>query len=579
MPPVRMNVTILTVILVAATLLRFFNLGAKPFWIDEAITALITFARGPEAIPYELARPLSDLRAIFSMTPGSSWRDVVALLFNPAVQHTHPPLFYVIAHAWLAWWSPSFEALRWSLRAISAAFGVLSIAMIFGLARAAFGTRTGLIAAAIAAVSPGMIVVSQEARNYTLPMTLIAGAMWILVIQVKALAAGRRSSGGLWIVWAALNIGACYGHYYGTLAVAAQSITLAAFIAKYRSAGELVRLIAAGAVVAVAFLPWASTLLTHGGSPEQDGLRLDDGWFSAVHDTVDSWKQMVTGKGWTRAAPAVETITNVITVVAALWIAGIVAVVFVRRARERAWPASAVALLLSGGLSLLFLLAAALVYQKNLVSEVRYHFAYYPAFAALLGWGVAEMSPHASLTGWRIVWAPSTRIALAVLLILGVTTAIASDLGYAYPKRTRPDLVGQAVSATMTPPVLLVIGSGSFHETVVQLSFLLEILRRSGAPETAQFAFVSRANRYTSFGRSAPPSIFWTGFANVRDIASPPVTLWVNGVGRLLPYPPTLEVRARDGTRGSCTIDPNERTRPPSGGLWRSPYRLYHCTA
>ena len=81
--------------------------------------------------------------------------DVVTRLVDPAVQHTHPPLFYVLMHAWLSMVGTTAERAGLTLRAVAAVFGVLAVVLIFGLARSAFrearrthrcGTRRGLAA-------------------------------------------------------------------------------------------------------------------------------------------------------------------------------------------------------------------------------------------------------------------------------------------------------------------------------------------------------------------------------------------------------------------------------------------------
>jgi hypothetical protein len=89
---------------------------------------------------------------------------------------------------------------------------------------------------------------------------------------------------------------------------------------------------------------------------------------------------------------------------------------------------------------------------------------------------------------------------------------------------------------------------------------------------------VTRSNEYTGNNRDAPrqpPSIFWTGFAHVRDISRTPATLWVNaGQLQTSEYPPRLEVRAREGERRSCTVDQIERARRRDD----DDFLLYHCS-
>jgi hypothetical protein len=224
------------------------------------------------------------------------------------------------------------------------------------------------------------------------------------------------------------------------------------------------------------------------------------------------------------------------------------------------------------------LLVASVVFRKNFVSEARYHFVYYPAIVALFAWILAELPARAAASWRRALAEPPAWTALSLILLVGFGNAVATDIGLEFPKRTKPDRTGAALAAAAAAPVLVVTGSGSFHETVLQLSYLLELLKQSPAAAETEFAVVTRSNEYTGNNRDAPrqpPSIFWTGFAHVRDISRPPATLWVNaGQLQTSEYPPRLEVRARERERRSCTVDQLERARRRDD----DDYLLYHCS-
>ncbi len=561
-PAERCSIALIA-ILVAATAVRFAGLGSKPLWIDEAMTALVVLGRGPDDVPLGVARPLAALASIFSLNPAATWLDVVTRLVDPAVQHTHPPLFYVLVHAWLAWLAPPLSELAFTLRAVAAVFGVVAVVLIFGLARSAFGERAGLTAAALAAVSPAMVMLAQEGRNYTLPLMLLAAAFWVMVAMVKRLTGVRSIPLTLWATWTTLNICACYAHYYSTLAFAAQALTLAILVARERSWPQLGWLAVSLTVAGVAFLPWLPILLKHSVSPEQGWMRLKTPGFIFV-STLDAWRAIFAGRGWEYASFPVLVTTEAVTIVFGAWMLLIAFVGLGRRLRAGRPPA-ADALLLVAAITLAQLLVASLVYRKNFVSEARYHFVYYPAIVALFAWILAELPARAAASS------------LAFILFVGGANAVATDIGLEFPKRTKPDRAGAALAAAATAPVLVVTGSGSFHETVLQLSYLLELLRQSPAAAETEFSVVTRSNTYTGNDRDAPrqpPSIFWTGFTHVRDITRPPATLWVNA-GRLQTseYPQRLEVTVREERR-SCAVDQLERTRRRDD----DDFLLYHCS-
>ena len=575
LPAERCSIALLA-ILVVATLVRFAGLGSKPLWIDEAMTALVVLGRGPDDVPLGVARPLTALASIFSLNPASTWLDVVTRLVDPAVQHTHPPLFYVLMHAWLAWLAPPLSELAWTLRAVAAVFGILAVGLIYGLARAAFGERAGLAAAALAAVSPAMVMLAQEGRNYTLPLALLAAAFWVMVTMVRPLTDERPIAPTLWAAWTTLNVCACYAHYYSALAFAAQAITLAILIARQRSWPQLGWLVVSLTVAGVAFLPWLPILFEHSVSPEQGWMRLRTPWFIVV-STLDAWRAMFAGRGWEYASFPVLAITEAATILFGAWMLVIAFVGLARRLRAASRPPAADALLLVAAITLGELLAASLVYKKKFVSEARYPFVYYPAIVALFAWILAELPARAAASWRRALVEPPARAALVLILLVVCVNAVATDLGLAFPKRTKPDRTGAALAAAATPPVLVVTGSGSFHETVLQLSYLLELLRQSPAAAETEFSVVTRSNTYTGNNRDAPrqpSSIFWIGFAHVRDITKLPATLWVNA-GRLqtAEYPQRLEVTVREERR-SCAVDQLERARRRDD----DDFLLYHCS-
>ena len=454
LPAGRCSIALLA-ILVLATVVRFAGLGSKPLWIDEAMTALVVLGRGPADVPLGVARPLTALASIFSLDPAATWLDIVTRLVDPAVQHTHPPLFYVLVHAWVAWLVPPLSQLAWTLRVVAAVFGVLAVAVIFGLARSAFGARAGLTAAALAAVSPAMVMLAQEGRNYTLPLMLLAAAFWVMVTMVKCLTGVRSIPPTLWAAWTTLNICACYAHYYSTLAFAAQALTLAVLVARERSWPQLGWLAASLAAAGIAFLPWLPILFEHSVSPEQGWMRLKTPWFIFV-STLDAWRAMFAGRGWEYASFPVLVITEAATIVFGAWMLVIAFVGLGRRLRAESRPPAADALLLVAAITLGELLVASVVFRKNFVSEARYHFVYYPAIVALFAWILAELPARAAASWRRALAEPPAWTALSLILLVGFGNAVATDIGLEFPKRTKPDRAGAALAAAATAPVLVV---------------------------------------------------------------------------------------------------------------------------
>lgn len=177
----------------AGVALRADGLAQKPLWYDEAATLL-----------HLSGRRESDLRALYDGRPLRA-RDVVVAGASPSVAATvravaadEPqigPGYFAVA----ALWGRIFGVTRTTVRALSAAAAVVALPLLFALARALGGGRdTGLVAAALAAVSPLHLRYAEEARPY---------ALWSMLLLATALAvrhAVRRSTAGRWALVAVL---------------------------------------------------------------------------------------------------------------------------------------------------------------------------------------------------------------------------------------------------------------------------------------------------------------------------------------------------------------------------------------
>jgi 4-amino-4-deoxy-L-arabinose transferase-like glycosyltransferase len=114
-----------------------------------------------------------------------------------------PPLFLLTLKGWLSTWG-SDSAARW----LSVVLGVATVAAVAGVGRELVSGRVGLVAAALAAVSPFHVHYSAHVRSYSLFYFLAVFSMWMLL---RAL---RTNS---WRDWTLLIVSAgagCYTHYY-----------------------------------------------------------------------------------------------------------------------------------------------------------------------------------------------------------------------------------------------------------------------------------------------------------------------------------------------------------------------------
>lgn len=219
----RLLLTTLILITAFGAALRVHKLGSESIWLDEAFS--IKFAHG--SVPEVIAETSQDV---------------------------HPPLYYLALHFWMEF----FGETEFASRLLSVLFGVLAILAIYKLATLLYDKGTGLLAAALLAVSHFNIEFSQEARMYTLLALLSLLSIYfffkLLVGQKSGLALA------LYIVASALMT---YTHVYSFLVLAAQNIFWLSlcFTSRDTFRRVWVRWLLAQAAVAVLFLPWLSVLM------------------------------------------------------------------------------------------------------------------------------------------------------------------------------------------------------------------------------------------------------------------------------------------------------------------------------
>ena len=140
----------------------------------------------------------------------------------------HPPL-----HAALLW--ATVRVLgdgEVPVRLPSILAGVALIPLLYATGRELFDRRTGLVAAALGAVSPLAVWYSQEARMYSLYMLFALAAVWA---QARAL---RRGRAGDWALYGITTAALLWTQYFAVLQVAAQQAVFAIALWRRREQGE-----------------------------------------------------------------------------------------------------------------------------------------------------------------------------------------------------------------------------------------------------------------------------------------------------------------------------------------------------
>ncbi len=207
----------LLIITLLGAILRFYGLVHESFWLDESASGIWAY------------RPMSEILQMQG--------------------EVHPPLYYLF----LSFWVKIFGGSDFSLRAVSAVFGTLSIPLLFFTARELFkNNRIALIAALFLAVSQFHLQFSQEARNYAMMVFLVTASMYSALRFLKT---NSFKSAVLYILVSVLLL---YSHNFGAFFLITQNIFFLFFKKQYLISFK--KWILVQSIIALAFLPWAGVM-------------------------------------------------------------------------------------------------------------------------------------------------------------------------------------------------------------------------------------------------------------------------------------------------------------------------------
>jgi mannosyltransferase len=208
---------LVVLILLAGFSLRLVRLEDKEMWYDEAFAVLYA-EKEPASIIYGTVTPVEG-----------------------AAADIHPLLYYFFLHGWMGLGQSPF-VVRFS----SVTFGLLSLCVVFRIARELFDLRVGLLATALTAVSPFHIWYSQEARMYSLLCLLTLLSVYLFIKACKH---------GKWPYWMGFGVFTGLSLYAHNLAFLVP-VTLDLLILLHRRWNLIGRLLFAHVVSLLMFLPW-----------------------------------------------------------------------------------------------------------------------------------------------------------------------------------------------------------------------------------------------------------------------------------------------------------------------------------
>ena len=383
----------LIAVMLLAFAVRIWRLEAQSLWYDEGVTA-------------EIAR-----RGLAELT---RW----------TANDIQPPLYYYVVAGWgrIAGWS------EFSLRFPSVVFGVLAVPLMAVLTlRLTRRYSAALLAALFTAVHPLLVYYSQEARMYTLLVTLGILAGYLLVRLADR--AGRGWP--LWAGYVSVAAAAIYTHYFAFFLLLGLGLAYgldALWRWKKRPTTEVavtpspwspvLYLLAANGLVLLLYLPWITAMITR--------LRVDRSYWSGTLKLHEALLHVAVS--FTSGETVAERL--------AVWLLAVYGLVTLW-AVVRLWRsgASGRRVLLYGGLWLITPVAAVLALSMNLPKfNARYVMVALPGLILLWAGGlggcgqsdVQAESRQPFSTGQSTRFSAYLPVVASLLLVAGFTFADAN---------------------------------------------------------------------------------------------------------------------------------------------------------
>ena len=205
-------ILLLVLLTIVAAWLRLFHLGSKSLWLDEGATMALARA---------------------------SWQHFGWVWWHG--EANLQTVYFLLMRGWIH----GGLSETW-LRLPSALFGIASVPLLYIVARRLVPAGAALASAALLTFSPAHVYYSQEARSYTLTISLVLLSSYFFV---RAVEEGRRKD---WVLWTAFGILAFYSHDFAVLVLVAQVCSL---LFRETSLATWKRAIFCGLLMFVAALP------------------------------------------------------------------------------------------------------------------------------------------------------------------------------------------------------------------------------------------------------------------------------------------------------------------------------------
>jgi mannosyltransferase len=203
-------ILLLSSIILISVFLRFYNLGTKSLWLDEA----------------------------------ESLRESSLSIQGMVSSANQGPLYFLMLHGWISLFGTGETAIR----SLSAILGVLAVVVVYLAGSALFNKRVGLFGAFLSSFGYFPIAYAQDTRAYSLLLLLSALSYWLFFEILK------RDGKRFYVAYIIASILLVYTHVYGLFIIASQVLFFLIFFTRYKA--QLLKYLATiGILILIAVIP------------------------------------------------------------------------------------------------------------------------------------------------------------------------------------------------------------------------------------------------------------------------------------------------------------------------------------
>jgi uncharacterized membrane protein len=581
--------------------LRFTNLDGKPPWTEEFRTLVLSLGNSFKSVPLDRVISFQDVLAPLIPDPSATLSDAIARV---SIEDRQPPIYFVLAHLWMRLFPPDGGLVNlWAARALSALLGSLTIPCAYICSYLTFrqsktDNRSALtianFTAAMLAVSPYGIFISQEARQYSLAILWMTISINCLAIACRYFSRRQKLPILLMSVWVSTNILGLGTHGLFSVAILAEIAALGVvWVWQLRQTQTQSDLDYSGsAIVSRKFVPLGWRRLSAGIVGTVAGAAL---WWWLLVSTKDpfanAWIDNQPHKLIEVFNPCFQIIGASISMMSLLLVEASefapisilsetpidinIPIVFGSAILMLMFFAWAIPMLRRGVRHQLrqpnaqietlaiasFTICALGLYVVipwltgiDITRGARYHFVYFPGIFMLVGLGLASCwHSKPSIAKWV-----SGKQAVTIVLAMGLVSSAIVATNYGYHKYYRPEQIVPEIARSAQMPVLI----ATTHNSRVQVGEMMGLawqLRRMNVsmpkPIQPQFLLASQFQKICERDCRATKLL-----REAVDRLSRSIDLWLINFYAPVSLPPTCE-RDKKFTRG----------------VYGYQYQLYHC--